>query len=182
MNKLILSASILLGLASAQISTTPLFGLGSWSDYTPGISGWLDVSVMYVADVSYLTNLNVGTGSPNNPNEANLYNNNYQVEIIAGLQYGVQLTFFSFYQAQFFVWINLVDLLINNYVTWVMPTSIISQGAHFVPDIQVAINYNLAFGHIVTQAIYNANVLNFGQISLTNSFLNLITNPMTTLA
>jgi hypothetical protein len=83
---------------------------------------------------------------------------------------------------QFFAWINLVDLLINNYVTWVMPTSLIAQGAHFVPDVQLAVNYNLWFGHVVTQAIYNANVLNFGQVSLTRTFLNLITNPMTTLA
>ena len=76
MNKLILTVSALLGFASAQVSTAPLFGATYWIDLST-FNTLFDISYMYVADVSYLTNLNTGTGSPNNPKEANLYNNNY---------------------------------------------------------------------------------------------------------
>ena len=89
MNKLILAASVLLGLASAQVSTTPLFGTTSWIDLTPSIAGYFDISYMYVADVSYQTVLVPATGSPLNPAEPNLYNNNYLINIVAGLQTGV---------------------------------------------------------------------------------------------
>ena len=85
MNKLILATACLLGLANAQISTTPILGSLSWVDLTAGISSYFDISYMYVVDVSYLTNLNVGTGSPNNPAAPDLYNNVYQIELMAGI-------------------------------------------------------------------------------------------------